>query len=136
MTINIIRPSDYPVPLSPKYKAPAVAFSAKNTIILNPSLCIAMGLDESHDHILFGYDKNYPTDLYIRKAAADQLEDAFTLLDRKIQAVECKGFVLQAKKSLGLAAGSGYKFPVRSSQDGWFCIGVKRARCTDKNTKK
>lgn len=134
MTINIIRPSDYPI--GPKYKAPAVTFSLKNTIVFSQSLCDEMGLDKSHDHVIFGYDKNYPTDLYIRKAAADQLEDAFTLLDRKIQAVECKGFVLQTKKSLGLAAGSGYMFPVKSAQDGWFCIGVKRARSTDKFRKK
>lgn len=130
MTIKIIKAGDFPV--GAKTLAPTIAFSKKNTIVLSKSLCAALQLDEKHGHVLFGNDKDYPTDIYIRKAAPEELDDAFTVLDRRIHASEGKGFSIHVKKSLGLDEETGWSFPVRKGRDGWFAVGVKRGRSTEK----
>lgn len=131
MTIKIYNSSDFPV--GKTHQNPSIVFSKKNTIVLSSSLCAALKLDASHDHVLFGYDKDFPTDLYIIKAEGVDIEEAaFTVLDRRIQASEGKEFALHVKRSLGLDTETGWKFPVKPAKDGWFQIGVKRAASTDK----
>lgn len=134
ITINIISPKDLPATV--RYKSPAITLSDKNTINFSKSLCEEMGLDASIDYVIFGYDKHYQSDVYIRKAAADQLEDAFTLLDRKIQAVNGGGLSRRIKKALGLDVNIGYTFPVKQSEAGWFCVGTKQAKPTERFGKK